>query len=602
MDRIAIVLQDRCDGCVRCIKVCPLVHDKKNPKPSVIKVRKLTGKPIINTRQCIVCGICVNACHRSAIQMVAIPKELTDENPIHSYGENAFRLFRIPQMRRNLVIGLVGANGIGKTTILNILGGDLLPNGGKLKQTSFDEFLESVRTPGMREYLRYVQEKKIRVSYKKQVLKDLVHRNESIKQVIDKETDDDDIERIIGELELQNVLTRQPRQLSGGELQRFAIALTLGKDADVYLFDEPATYLDVKQRLKISSLIQEKAEQSKYCLVAEHDLAIMDFLLDNIHLVFGKTHAYGVISKQLGVSRGLNAFLLGEIREENINFRNKRLVFKRTVKERDWKGRPSYDYPPLEVRINGFHLKTTPGNIYQGEILVILGENGLGKTTFAKEMIGASESDAKIQTSLSYKPQVLSREYDGLVEEFLTIYQGRYSQTKELKKFLFQPLNIKHLQKRPMAELSGGELQRVFLAGCLGRKAEIYIIDEGSAFLDVEERLKATRVIRHWAQKRHVAILAIEHDIQIAEALGDRILLFGGIPGKEGRAFGPFPKRDGMNRFLKHLDITFRRDPETGRARINKKGSQLDRRQREKGEYYYTTGTDVYGLGFRQRS
>jgi ATP-binding cassette subfamily E protein 1 len=121
----------------------------------------------------------------------------------------------------------------------------------------------------------------------------------------------------------------------------------------------------------------------------------------------------------------------------------------------------------------------------------------------------------------------------------------------------------------------------------LGKKADLYIIDEGSAFLDVEERLNATRVIRHNVSKNNAACIAIEHDIQIAEALSDRIMLFEGDPGRNGKTIGPLSKRDGLNRFLKRIDVTFRRDPETGRARLNKKDSQLDRRQREIEAYYH---------------
>ncbi|MHA1556303.1 MAG: ribosome biogenesis/translation initiation ATPase RLI, partial [Candidatus Heimdallarchaeota archaeon] len=95
------------------------------------------------------------------------------------------------------------------------------------------------------------------------------------------------------------------------------------------------------------------------------------------------------------------------------------------------------------------------------------------------------------------------------------------------------------------------------------------------------------RIIRNAASLYNASVIAIEHDMQIADILGDRVLLFLAEPGVRGFTMGPFGKRNGMNEFLKTLDITFRRDVETGRARINKHSSRLDREQRESGEFFF---------------
>ena len=76
--------------------------------------------------------------------------------------------------------------------------------------------------------------------------------------------------------------------------------------------------------------------------------------------------------------------------------------------------------------------------------------------------------------------------------------------------------------------------------------------------------------------------------MQFIDYIGDSMLVFEGLPGREGKVFGPVMKRDGMNRVLKMLDITYRQDKETKRPRINKPDSQLDQQQREKGNYYYS--------------
>ena len=151
----------------------------------------------------------------------------------------------------------------------------------------------------------------------------------------------------------------------------------------------------------------------------------------------------------------------------------------------------------------------------------------------------------------------------------------------------YQPLGIEHLFDIELPSLSGGELQRVFVAACLSKRADLYLIDEPAAFLDVEERIKIARIIRNAASIYNASVIAIEHDLQLADILGDRVMLFMGEPGVKGFTLGPMGKQEGMNQFLKELDITFRRDTETGRARINKKDSKLDREQRESGEFFF---------------
>jgi len=188
---------------------------------------------------------------------------------------------------------------------------------------------------------------------------------------------------------------------------------------------------------------------------------------------------------------------------------------------------------------------------------------------------------------VSYKPQFITRNYKGTVDEFISNYSGRFTGEPILKQNFYQPLGIEHLFDKPISALSGGELQRVFIAACLSKRADLYLIDEPAAFLDVEERMKAARIIRNAASLYNASVIAIEHDMQLADILGDRVMLFLGEPGKRGHTIGPIGRRDGMNEFLKTLDITFRRDAETGRARINKGGSKLDREQRKNGDFFF---------------
>lgn len=533
------------------------------------------------------CGICINKCFPGAISVVNLPSPETAGLLVHSYGENGFRFFGVPQITPGKIIGLLGVNGIGKSTLLEILAGKKLPNGGNFHyaKKGFQEFLSQLTVASFRQFISEMTKKQLTVGYKPQVFSKLLLNDISVQQILSSTYQEGlfSKDEVIELMELEAILDRCPKELSGGELQRLAISIVLLQNVDVYLIDEPCTFLDFRQRIKMAEIFRKLAAAGKVVFIAEHDIAIHDFQSDLIYLFYGKPHKFGVMSRlSYSVKKGINNFLLGRLKDENIRIRNKEIIFTRVVKDRQWEGVPGIDYPPFQKQLGSFTLTATRGTIHFGEILCVLGENGLGKTTFAQYL-----SNTLQKVRISYKPQFLHREFAGTVREFLTRYSNTYVESREYKLYILKPFSISHLLDKNVSDLSGGELQRCFLAGCLGKKADLYIIDEGSAFLDVEERLNATRVVRHIVSKNRAACIAIEHDIQIADALADRIMLFEGNPGHNGETIGPFSKREGLNHFLKRINVNFRRDPETGRARLNKRGSRLDREQRELDAYYY---------------
>jgi len=146
---------------------------------------------------------------------------------------------------------------------------------------------------------------------------------------------------------------------------------------------------------------------------------------------------------------------------------------------------------------------------------------------------------------------------------------------------------LEELLEKQVQELSGGELQRLSLAVNLSQDAEIYLFDEPTAFLDVEQRLRAAKAIRRITEGRNAAAIIIDHDIVFIDYISSRAMVFSGQPGVAGHATSPMDLRSAMNRFLSDVGITFRRDKETKRPRVNKQNSYLDREQKEKGEYYY---------------
>ncbi|MHA1227965.1 MAG: ATP-binding cassette domain-containing protein, partial [Candidatus Hodarchaeales archaeon] len=157
----------------------------------------------------------------------------------------------------------------------------------------------------------------------------------------------------------------------------------------------------------------------------------------------------------------------------------------------------------------------------------------------------------------------------------------------QFKTDMVRPFHLEDLLDQKLKHLSGGELQKVAIISVLAREADLYLLDEPSAFLSIEDRLTAAKMIRKVVQSRNAAAFVVEHDIVFQDYVSDRIIVFLGQPGEYGKAYAPSSVRVSMNRFLGNVKITFRRDPRSGRPRVNKLGSKLDRQQKTQGEYYY---------------
>lgn len=115
----------------------------------------------------------------------------------------------------------------------------------------------------------------------------------------------------------------------------------------------------------------------------------------------------------------------------------------------------------------------------------------------------------------------------------------------------------------------------------------MYLIDEASAYLDSEQRVAAAKVIKRYIIHTKRTAFVVEHDLVMATYLADRVIVFEGEPAVKTVASTSQSLVSGMNRFLEMLSISFRRDPNNGRPRINKDGSQKDVEQKSSGNYYF---------------
>ncbi|MHA1615888.1 MAG: ribosome biogenesis/translation initiation ATPase RLI [Candidatus Njordarchaeales archaeon] len=597
--RIAIIDTERCrpdKTNYTCMRVCP----PQRAGTKVFEIDEETKFPRINEDLCIGCGICAKYCVFKAIIIVNLPYPVEKEI-IHRYGPNMFALYRLPIPIRGNVTGLIGQNAIGKSTSLKILAGLLKPNLGNYENPpDWDEIIERFKGSLLQQYFSKLANKELRVVYKPQYV-DMIPKiiKGTVRNVL-KERDERGISDVlIDELRLRSVLDRPISKLSGGELQKLAIAVAMEKDADVYLFDEPSSYLDVLERMRVAKAIRELAEKNqKYVLVAEHDLAILDYISDYVCIYYGEPNAYGIVSKPRSVRDGINIFLEGYIPDENVRFRASPIRF--TVwapVDESVKKEVLLTYPKLRKSFNGFVLEVNPGELRKGEVIGILGPNGIGKTTFVKLIAGILRPDEGYdwelpsQLEISYKPQYLS-EFVG-DDEWLTVREKIEKarkgviEDKWFRTYVIHPLRLERILDMELGDLSGGELQKVAIAHALAKKADLYLLDEPSAYISAEDRFWVAKTIKNLAESSNATIIVVEHDLLVVDYVASRLIVFEGEPGKHGIATGPYSMLDGMNKFLKMLGITFRRDRTTKRPRINKPGSKLDLQQKSLGQYYY---------------
>jgi ATP-binding cassette subfamily E protein 1 len=373
-----------------------------------------------------------------------------------------------------------------------------------------------------------------------------------------------------------------------------ALVATLARDADFYFLDEITPYLDIGQRMTAAQLIRDLAEEdeSRSMLVVEHDLAILDLLADALHVAYGQAGAYGIITAPKSTKNGINEYLSGYLENENMRIRQTPIQFEDHAPRPGGAGDVVIEYPDLAKSYgeDEFSLTVEGGQIRESEVLGVVGPNGIGKSTFAKLLAGRLAPDSgsiDADLDIAYKPQYIEIDQPMRVDAFLSSitddFGSSYWNTE-----IAQPLQLDEIMEQQLDDLSGGERQRVAIAACLSEEADLYLLDEPSAHLDVEQRVLATSAIRRYAENHDATAMVIDHDIYMIDLLSDRLLVFDGEPAREGEASPPVSMRDGMNEFLANLDVTFRRDERTGRPRINKPGSQLDREQKRNGEYYYS--------------
>ena len=322
---------------------------------------------------CPVCMTRAKHCPDDAVKIINLPQEL-DEDITHGYGENGFRLFRLPSPRESQITGILGENGIGKSTAINLLSGSLMPNLGNWNNQSpdWEEIISSFPRGELRDYLNLVSEGNVSVAVKPQYIDKFPKIFDGkVNELLSRVDDREELETLSSIVGISNILERNLKDLSGGELQRVALCATLLKEAEVYFFDEPSSYLDIYERLRMVSIIQKLTERGKRILVVEHDLAILDVLCDSLHVIYGERAAYGIFTPPRSTRLAINAYLEGYLSEENVRIRTKPIQFLKGRDRDEELGIEMISWGKMSKEMGSFQLSTEEGRVRRAEVVGI---------------------------------------------------------------------------------------------------------------------------------------------------------------------------------------------------------------------------------------
>jgi ATP-binding cassette, sub-family E, member 1 len=579
--RIAVMDRDVCIE-KRCGYVCAKVCPPNRMGEECIVVEKDGIYPVFSEELCIGCGLCVKKCPVRCISIINLAEELSD--PVFQYGTNTFRLYGLPLPMEGAV-SLVGKNGIGKTSAIKLLSRQVKPNFAAFgKEWTEEETLAKLPIEARRYFTK--AKEGLRLSVKPQNIDRVRDAYKgTVAGLLGSVSGGRELDETAALFRIGDILERNLDQLSGGELQKVSVAAAYMKDSDIYYFDEVTNYLDIEERLRMAVVIKELAER-KSVMMAEHDLTFLDYVSNYVYLLYGEENVYGIVSGVKNVRVGINEYISGYLKDENVRFRTYEIEFSRHS-EGEIKAKALVKYGALSKRFggkSGFEFSSDPGEIKKGEILGLVGKNALGKSLFVKMLSGVEKADSGEQLGLkiSYKPQYITAE----PVTVLSLFEGKdldLGVMEECKR----RLNIGMLMDKELTQLSGGELQRVALTLALCQRADVFLFDEPSAFLDIEQRFEFASLLRRVISESEKCAFVVDHDIVFVDAIANRLVVFDGKSSVKGHASAPLNKRDGMNGFLKVAGITMRRDKDSSRPRINKPGSQLDTEQKAAGEYFY---------------
>ncbi|OIO28695.1 ribosome biogenesis/translation initiation ATPase RLI [Candidatus Micrarchaeota archaeon CG_4_10_14_0_2_um_filter_60_11] len=549
MTRLAIVDGRLCNPrkcALECIKNCPV--NKMRQKCVYLPEDAQRATAIIDERLCTGCSICVKKCPFHAIDVINLVAPVEDKL-VYSYGENAFKLYGLALPRKG-VIAIIGENGCGKSTNVKLLAGELA--------------MQNKPTVEIKDYFKAPKT----LAVKPQELH-AAGLDATVGASLEKADETRRLDGLKALFDLEKVWKRKLSELSGGELQKVALTATLCKNREVYILDEPFAFLDYVYRIRLVDYLKtEFAEQS--AIVVDHDISLLSYMCSQAHILYGHPGACGIVSQSYATDRGINMFLAGFIDPENVRFRDHGIAYKQYAEEK--KKETAFTITPAKVTLGSFSVENTaPVVLKQGEVIGVAGPNGIGKSTLCRTI---HETHA---AQTAFKPQILDRGTD-LVAAYL-------EKKNPFDEGYIRQMNLQRLEYYPVAELSGGELQKLQIFRCLTAEGKaLYILDEPTNMMDINGRIALSKLLREKAATG-CAVLVVDHDLEFLLNTVDRLLVMDGEPAKRGTVQGVYDKDEGVRMLLEKFDLSYRRDPDTKRLKLNKRGSVKDRELKESGAF-----------------
>lgn len=340
----------------------------------------------------------------------------------------------------------------------------------------------------------------------------------------------------------ENIGSRYPHQVSGGQLQRCMTALALCPQPDLVVFDEPTTALDVTTQIDVLAAIKEAIRDTGVAaLYITHDLAVVAQVSDHIM----------VLQQGAMVEYGTTDQIINSPREEY----TQALVSVRSIKhiEKEPTATPILKVEGITARYNGTNfdvLKDINVEIHPGQTLAVVGESGSGKSTLARVITGLLPPSAGEITfdGRTLTPDLATRPRDDL-RELQMIYQmadTAMNPRQTVGTIIGRPLEFyfglkgaekqariqelldeiemgEGFQDRYPAELSGGQKQRVCIARALAAKPKLIICDEVTSALDPLVADGILKLLLRLQKADDVAYLFITHDLATVKAIADSI-------------------------------------------------------------------------------
>lgn len=428
---------------------------------------------------------------------------------------------------------VTGASGCGKTTLTRLING-LIPhyyeeeltgelhlngkNARELEEWEYGQQVGSVFQDARSQF------------FTSNVLDELAFASENYG--LEAERINQRIEAVLKQNQIDYLKKRKLAQLSSGEKQKVAMGAVEVHSPEIFVLDEPSANLDNQGNAQLAATVKQLKQAGKTILIADHRIHYLMEVVDRVvYLAKGEVKAQWTIDEFRQLSKTvLHSFDIREKQEVYIS---------ELLREEN----QDTAFLALQNLTIGYHrlapslIKDLNLTLAKGEIVLITGENGLGKTTLARTLCGLNKEQAgsisingQLQTAKKRREKcwfvLQDADYqlfsDSVLNELLL---GTKKTEENLVKAerLLKELNLWKYKDQHPATLSGGQKQRLVFAVGLMREPELLILDEPTSGLDAGNMRRVQRMIVDYANKG-ITFVIITHDLEFAKGFGRRTI------------------------------------------------------------------------------